>query len=474
MFNGRPFPVHVFPQIIRNAVYEVEQHTQAPQALIAASVLGVISLVCQNRIDVCRLNNLRSPVSLFLLTLADSGERKSTVDKLLMKPMYQLEEEWSKKYTQDLVVWRNEETVFNIEKKALMSKLKSDIRRNKDHSTTNERLKVLLAASPKAPVRLRQIYNDATPAAIKDSLCGRWRSIGLMSDEAGTIFDGYALNELPFINKMWDGAMFPVERKSEPDKLIKDARMTLGLMIQPDVFKKGYLERKGDAAKGIGFFARCLICQPGSTQGNRQITSPVVSNEHLPVFHQRLIDIVNESIARNEENERQCLRFSPEAEKHWLEFYNKVESEMGLLGFLSDFKDYASKMAENMARLAALLHYFSGDEGDISIAAVKAAVDIMAWYIEEYIRLFSKKEKFSLDVAETDELYCWIKNYCIRYCKPFITKNTILQYGPNKFRNRSKANELLSTLFSQNKILVGKKGKTTLIAIAGLNSSTSF
>jgi hypothetical protein len=87
-----------------------------------------------------------------------------------MKPMYQLEEEWSEKYTQDLIVWRNEETVFNIEKKALMSKLKSDIRRNKDHSTTNERLKVLLAASPKAPVRLRQIYNDATPAAIKDSL----------------------------------------------------------------------------------------------------------------------------------------------------------------------------------------------------------------------------------------------------------------------------------------------------------------
>lgn len=137
-----------------------------------------------------------------------------------------------------------------------------------------------------------------------------------------------------------------------------------------------------------------MICQPGSTQGNRQITSPVVSNEHLPVFHQRLIDIVNESIARNEENERQCLRFSPEAEKHWLEFYNKVESEMGLLGFLSDFKDYASKMAENMARLAALLHYFSGDEGDISIAAVKAAVDIMARYIEEYIRLFSKKKSF--------------------------------------------------------------------------------
>ncbi|MEX0574256.1 DUF3987 domain-containing protein, partial [Enterobacter cloacae subsp. cloacae] len=129
-------------------------------------------------------------------------------------------------------------------------------------------------------------------------------------DEAGTIFNGYALNELPFINKMWDGAMFTVERKSEPDKLIKDARMTLSLMVQPDVFKKGYLERKGDTAKGIGFFARCLMCQPSSTQGYRQITSPVVSSEHLPVFHKRLMEIVNESIVRNDENARQCLRFS--------------------------------------------------------------------------------------------------------------------------------------------------------------------
>ena len=346
MFNGSPFPVDAFPQIIRNAIYEVEQHTQAPQALIAASALGVISLACQNRIDVCRLNNLRGPVSLFLLTLAESGERKSTVDKLLMEPLYQLEENLFEKYTHDLTVWRNDEAIFNIEKKSLMSKLKSEIRRNKDHLATNEKLKVLLASHPKSPVRFKQIFNDATPAAIKDYLCGYWRSVGIMSDEAGTIFNGYTLNELPFINKMWDGAMFPVERKSEPEKLIRDARMTLSLMVQPNIFK-GYIKRKGDMAKGIGFFARCLICQPGSTQGNRQITSPVVSTEYLPIFHQRLMKIVNESIARNNENDRLCLRFTVEAEKRWIAFSNNVEYEMGILGRLSNFKDYASKMGND-------------------------------------------------------------------------------------------------------------------------------
>jgi hypothetical protein len=63
-------------------------------------------------------------------------------------------------------------------------------------------------------------------------------------------------------------------------------------------------------------------------QGSRKSTSPVVSSEHLPVFHQRLMEIVNESIARDNQNDRLCLRFSLEAENRWIEFYNKVESDM--------------------------------------------------------------------------------------------------------------------------------------------------
>src|SRR5471030_2057692 len=158
MLGVRPFPVHVFPLVIRNAICEVEQHTQAPLSLIAASVLGSISLASQNRIDVCRLNKLHSPTSLFILTLAESGERKSTVDKLLMGPLYHLEEQLFAQYQQEISVWRNDEVIFNAEKKAMMSKIKSDIRRNKDAVGTNERLKALLAAYPAEPIRYKLIF----------------------------------------------------------------------------------------------------------------------------------------------------------------------------------------------------------------------------------------------------------------------------------------------------------------------------
>ncbi|MEF9967897.1 MAG: DUF3987 domain-containing protein, partial [Longicatena sp.] len=52
---------------------------------------------------------------------------------------------------------------------------------------------------------------------------------------------------------------------------------------------------------------------------------------------------------------------------------DSFKAEMSELGYLSNMKDYASKMAENMARIAALLHYFEGYDGDVSIQAVEAA-----------------------------------------------------------------------------------------------------
>lgn len=73
-----------------------------------------------------------------------------------------------------------------------------------------------------------------------------------MSDEAGIIFDGYTLSELPFINKMWDGSVLSVDRKNEPEQMIENARMTLSLMVQPGLFDR-YMERKGSAAVTVVF-----------------------------------------------------------------------------------------------------------------------------------------------------------------------------------------------------------------------------
>lgn len=419
------FPLSSLPPLIRDAVIEAQQITQAPLGLVAASALGAVSLVCQNLIDVCRLNTLRGPVSLFLLTLAESGERKTAVDKLLMEPLYQQEMLLYSRHKNELTTWKNKEELLKAQKKALLSKLNKELRKGADESETLRQLEALQKNRGEKPVRYKFIFNDATTAAIKDQLCGQWRSVGIMSDEAGIIFDGYTLSELPFINKMWDGSVLSVDRKNEPEQMIENARMTLSLMVQPGLFDR-YMERKGSVARDSGFLARCLISKPATTQGKRFINGAVTPGGSLTAFHERLMELARGSIEKS----------------------------------------------SKIARIAALLQYFSQGEGKISADIMTSAVVISSWYTDEYKKLFALPDESELQLQDARELLDWLIEECRGECPPRVRKNYILQCGPGRFRNRKKLNVLLNILASQLRLSVVQEGKTTYVLLSEINNIT--
>lgn len=136
-------------------------------------------------------------------------------------------------------------------------------------------------------------FNDATPAAIKHYLGEHNKSIGIMSDEGGTILNAKIVDDLSFLNKLWDGSDYSTERKTIPSHHITGARLTMSILVQSSVLN-AYLIRQGENARGSGFLARFLFCYPPSTQGTRYITNPVTSTEHLQVFHERMKSILHE------------------------------------------------------------------------------------------------------------------------------------------------------------------------------------
>src|SRR5262249_42390785 len=79
--DPQPCPVEALPPTVREAVEEACSVIQAPVPLIAGCALSAMSTVIQALVDVERMNGLTGPVSLYLLTLAMSGDRKSTADK---------------------------------------------------------------------------------------------------------------------------------------------------------------------------------------------------------------------------------------------------------------------------------------------------------------------------------------------------------------------------------------------------------
>ena len=79
-----PYPVEALPGVLRAAILEVQAFVQAPTSLVAGSALAALSITAQGHVDVQRAAKLVGPSSLFLLTVADSGERKTTCDGLFL------------------------------------------------------------------------------------------------------------------------------------------------------------------------------------------------------------------------------------------------------------------------------------------------------------------------------------------------------------------------------------------------------
>jgi len=87
-----PYPIEALPNSVRDAVDEVHGFVKAPFPLVAASAISAISLALQAHHDVERASALHSPIGLFLLTIADSGERKSTCDRFFTKAISNYED----------------------------------------------------------------------------------------------------------------------------------------------------------------------------------------------------------------------------------------------------------------------------------------------------------------------------------------------------------------------------------------------
>lgn len=86
------FPLWALPPKIRAAVEEAVEMSMAPCPLVASSALAAASLAVQAKYDVRRFNGLVSPCSLNFITFAESGERKTTVDRFFFNAFGEFEE----------------------------------------------------------------------------------------------------------------------------------------------------------------------------------------------------------------------------------------------------------------------------------------------------------------------------------------------------------------------------------------------
>lgn len=430
-----PFPISEAPELIKSAMTEAAEFTQAPDALVGSAFLAAVSLACQNSINVQRFEGLSGPCSLIVLILAESGERKSAVDNLATKAFQDFDEEQIELSNLYSAQHKAARTTWNIELKVIQSAIEKAIIKGQDTTEFTQRLEELFKREPAAPICRRMLYGDTTAPGFKYELRHKSTSVGIFSDEAKVVVNAGVLNDMAMLNKAWDGGKMHITRRTSESFDVTDARVTTSLMFQPDIFRKAFREGKSDARE-VGYLARTLIAYPLSTQGTRFKYDPTAPLINLAHFNKRISEILHQNMAAIATNthERKTLKFSDDAQQVWLNGYNNTEHLLGPGGYLSDIKDFGAKYADNVARIAALFHYFEGEEGnEISVNTLRQASIICEWYLNEFKRLFSPRAQLpSIPQVELDAMA--LERALIRYFVKtrfyWVDKSHLATLGP--------------------------------------------
>ncbi len=457
------------PETIRAAVEEVQGFTKAPVPLVASSALAALSLAIQAHADVKRAEKLAGPVGLFLLTIADSGERKSTCDGFFMKAIRDYEAQQAEAAKPLVKDHRAALEGWEARRGGIKDKIRQLAKAEKPTGDLGESLRNLEHDKPEAP---RLVYGDATPEALKWNLAMLWPSGGVVSSEAGIVFGAHGMGKdsvmrnLATLNQLWDGADIATERRTSESFTVKGAWLTIALQVQ-EATLRSFFDRTGALARGTGFLARFLVAWPELTQGFRPFTEAPANWPHLAQFNRRIAAILEQPAPIDEEGALfpSMLPLAVDAKAAWVAFHDAIESELASGGELYDVRDVASKTADNAAWLAALFQVFEQPQGGaVGLAAFESASRIAAWHLNEARRFFGELA-LPAELADAARLDSWLIEYCKRERMHLVPTKKVQQFGPGGLREKAAIETAMRELEELERARLAQDGRRRIIKV---------
>ena len=315
-------------------------------------------------------------------------------------------------------------------------------------------------------------YEDVSSEAFAYHIAIGHPSASLWSDEGGLFVASQGMKEdnamgmLAIINRIWDGNDFEPTRKIAKTKRISGRRCTANIMLQQTVFEK-WQGKQNDMSRAIGTSARFLTQRPKSTMGEREYQAPPERTPKMQTFHDRVRNIMETPLPMDDEGRLMppVLQLSEEAKRIWTAYFNKVEESLKQGGEFAEVKDFASKTAEQAARISGVLHVFEfGPEGEIQPETMLQSINIAEWYLHEANRIFVTA-RLPEEFKNAFILQKWIKNHCQLSQLSQLSQGLILKEGPNQLRNKKIRDNALKILEEHGAVILITEGKKKIIKV---------
>jgi hypothetical protein len=446
LFRPLP-PASAFPARalgpLRAAAEAIQARTQAPLQICAQSVLAAATLAAQPHRDVELPGTGRRPLTEIFATVADSGERKTSVDKIALAEVYRVEEEWREasretvnRFKADLAGWKEAEASIRKRGKG-------------DRGLIRDGL-INLGPEPRPPPHPMLLIADPTPEALVLHLADGRPWAGVFTAEGGLLIGGAAFNEESrmrtgaLLNALWDGEPIRRRRVLTGASFLPGRRCSAHVMMQPVVAERLFGDPMLD---GIGLLARVLLVAPESTVGSRFFRdAPAECAVVLAEYRSRLGALLRSPPTTAPDDPGilmpDVMTLAPDARALWIRFSDHMERQAGPGGALAPVRAWAAKGAEHAGRIAAVLALHADpDAMEVSAEHMACGVGLATFYASEMMRL-AGTAGINADLRLASKLRDWWQGRDT----PRIHLATVYQRGLNAIGDAAKARLLMEIL----------------------------
>lgn len=439
----RPFPMEALGPL-QKAAEAVAANTQAPAALAAQSVLAAATLAAQAHANVRLPHGGVRPLTGLFLTIAGSGERKTSTDDIALAEVCRVEEEWRAAYAEEMDAFKRDLAAY----KAAIEDAKKAAK--KGGRTAIREAIAAVGPEPGEPASPMLLVADPTPEGLVMHLANSRPWAGLFTSEGGLFVGGHAMSDdnkmrtAGLLNVLWDGSPIRRQRVLTGLAFLPGRRVSAHLMMQVSVAGK----LLGDAMlDDMGLLARCLTVEPESTIGTRMFRDPPeAARYHLGDYHQKTGYLLRKQPRTRQDDERildpRVIELSVEARNLWITFHDAVERDIGEGGTLRPIRGFGAKLAEHAARLAAVLAiYAEPDATEVSAERMACGIALAQHYAAEALRL-QGAAAVSPDLALAARLLAWWR----ARPGPRLHLAMIYQRGLNSIDSAEKARRTVAVL----------------------------
>ena len=439
------FPVEHLPSLLKNAVEAIVDYVDCPPALAAMSVLSAASLAVQGHADIATPTGPK-PLSLFLLSVAQTGERKTAADKRALVPVTHYESELNTEYRNQCKQYDDVLAVYNADYKPIV---------NDNKLSTKEKTEKLTALiKPMPPLKPFLTTDEPTIEGLFSLFLTGRPAIGLFSDEGGSFIGGFGMSEdnrlktASHLCKMWDtGTLKRVRQDADAMYILFGRRLAFHLMMQPVVADKLYAMHE---LREQGLHSRILLSFPMSTIGTRmQHETRPESKEHLHAYYARLYKILKTPLPHSDTDPQNLtpreLRFTDSAIELWQIYADSIEEKQRAGGIYEPICGFASKMNEHACRIAGVLSFFERfsyymeNPHDITVGeeVFEQAMVITDYFADQLLSMLQTTDD-SEDLDNAKKLLAFLQD---KWPERFVHERVIFNKAPRSVRGKEHETE---------------------------------